>query len=304
MRAFITGASGKLGRAIFKQVEDIGAIPIVRKPCGLKRGVITNFSEEQLKNILKDADVIIHVAGSVDTIDKDKLWESNVELTRRIVNSAPKNCRIVFASSISIYGKKLLRLPADENTPVSPDSDYSRSKYEAEKIVATHPNHVILRIGTVYGPQFEDYHRILSRIQRGKMMILGSGKNRIPFVHVEDVARVFKNAIDRGSGVYVLAGEPLTQEEIYQIAAKELEVDPPKKHIGLGVAMIMAATNELLYKTLGGKKPQLTCEHIGVLAYDRVFDCSKAKNELGFVPRAIEGGIREVVKEYRRTKQQ
>jgi nucleoside-diphosphate-sugar epimerase len=298
-RIYITGAGGRLGRRVLSRVP--GAVPLVRKRSGLGGEVVTDFSAASLKRILSDASVIIHVAGSVNTLDRRELEESNVGLTRRVVDAAPGKCRIVFASSISVYGKILQRIPADEATPARPDSDYSRTKLAAEGIVASRPDHVILRIGTVYGPGFGDYDRMLKRIEEGRMKIVGSGANRIPFVHADDVADAVRAAVGRGRGVYVLAGEPLTQKEIFGIAARELGVEPPEGRVDRRMAVLMAAFGEIAYR-MGGKKPALTREHVAVLAYDRAFDCRRAREELGFSPRPLEEGIREMAAAYLRAR--
>lgn len=62
--------------------------------------------------------------------------------------------------------------------------------------------------------------------------------------------------------------------------------------------MLIATINEIWYK-LTGKTPSLSKEHIGVLLYDRVFDCSKAEKELGFKPKLLENGIKEIINELR-----
>ena len=294
---YLTGATGRLGREVLRMIPD--ATPLVRKDSGLEGQIVTDFSERELRGILNDADVIIHIAGSIDTLDKRKLQESNVELTRRMVASAPDKCRIIFAGSVSVYGKKLAHIPADEGTQTNPDSDYARSKLEAEKIVSEHPDHVILRIGTIYGPGFDDYYKVLSYIEKGKVRIIGDGSNRVPFVHVEDVADAFANAVSRGGGTYVIAGEPLTQKGLYSVAAKALNVPEPAAKVSRSAADLLASFQEFAYR-LGGKKPVLTKEHIGVLANDRVFDCSKARKELGFNPRSLEHGILEMVLSYKK----
>jgi len=296
---YLTGATGRLGRAVLRRVVD--AIPLVRKEQGLPNEIVTDFSARQLKGILNDADIIIHIAGSVQTLDEKAMVEANAGLTGRIVSAAPFGSRIIYASSISVYGKRLARLPADEMTDVYPDSPYSRSKYDAEKIVASHKDHCILRIGTIYGPGFEDYYKVLSMIEKGKMKRIGDGKNRIPFVHVDDVADAFASALERGEGVYLICGEPMKQDEIYSVAAKALGVDAPKSEVGLTLAMLLASASELAYR-LGAKKPTLTREHLSVLGYDRAFDCQKARKDLGFRPRDLEHGILEMVREYRAKK--
>jgi dihydroflavonol-4-reductase len=296
---YITGASGRLGKEVLRRLPE--ATPLVRKGSGLRGEIVTDFSARQLKGILNDADAIIHLAGSIETMDKARLREANVELTRRIVEAAPKDCRMVFAGSVSVYGKRLAEMPADEGTPISPDSDYARSKYEAEKLVASMKNHVILRIGTIYGPGFDDYMLVLSYIDKGKMRLIGDGSNRVPFVHVSDVADAVVNAVDRGNGVYVIAGDPMTQKEIYSVASSALGVQTPKSGMPEAAASMLASWGEFMYH-MGGKRPRLTREHISILGNDRAFDCTRARKELGFSPRPLDHGIREMVLIYNRSK--
>ncbi|MBD3389810.1 NAD-dependent epimerase/dehydratase family protein [Candidatus Micrarchaeota archaeon] len=288
VKTYITGATGRLGHSV---LEQINAIPLVRKKSGLAKEVLTDFSEHSLKKILKGTTHIVHLAGSVKTWDRNALEQANVELTRCIVNASPENCHIVFASSISVYGKKLAEIPADEETPTSPDSDYARTKLEAEQLVKQKKKHTILRIGTLYGPQFQDYFNVLRMIEKGKMKIFGDGSNRISFIHSEDCAAVFPKALKK-TGTYVLAGPPATQRQIYTYAARALGVIPPNSTLPVWAGMLLARIQELR------GSPRLTREHISILSADRVFDYSKAQQELGFSPRPIKRGIEEMVSEY------
>jgi dihydroflavonol-4-reductase len=130
------------------------------------------------------------------------------------------------------------------------------------------------------------------------MKIIGDGSNRVAFVHVEDAADAVANAMDRGKGVYVIAGEPLTQREIYSVAAKALGVQEPRKHVGKAAADALASFRELMYH-MGGRKPSFSREHVAVLANDRVFNCARARKDLRFSPRPLDHGIREMVLHYK-----
>ncbi len=248
--------------------------------------------------ILGDASAIIHLAGSMNFLDPVELKVANVELTRRLVSATPKSARIVFASSISVYGKLIRVVPADENTPINPDSPYAATKLEAEKIISdSNPNSVVLRIGTIYGPGFSDYNMILSQIKNGSMKIIGHGQNRVPFVHVSDVAKAVAGALDVrkvSPGIYVVCGESLKQQELLSIAAEFLGVSAPSDFVPLDFALMFAQFEQskaMLSKT----KPKVTTEHILILASDRVFNSDKAKKSLGFNPRPLKDGIKEMV---------
>jgi nucleoside-diphosphate-sugar epimerase len=287
-KIYISGASGRLGRSVLKRIPE--AIPLVRRPYGLPNEKMTDFSMNDLKEILSNAKAILHLAGSMKFNSKKVLWQTNFDLTKTIVDSAPPQCKIIFASSISVYGKKLAQIPANEQTECNPDSEYSKSKYASEQLVRAHPEHVILRIGTMYGPQFGDYLMVLKKIEEGKMLIIGDGNNFIPFTHVDDIAAAIEKSLERGKGTYLVCGDAETQSNIYKIAATGLGVDPPKKKISYTIAYWFAWLRNKLGKT------GFTTEHIAILGSNRSFNCSKAKAEFDFSPKPIKEGIAQMVK--------
>lgn len=297
-KIYLTGAGGRIGKKVLEKIPD--AIPLVRHGSGLKNEIVVDFSDaEALRKTLGDASVLVHIAGSVKTYDRKELWESNYGLTEKLLDALPEDARVVFAGTVSVYGKRMAHNPADENTPVNPDSEYAESKYEAEKLVRKRSNHVVLRIGTVYGPEFEDYFYVLKLLEKGKMKIIGDGSNRISFVHVEDVADVFASAVSKGQGIYAVAGECRTQKEIYGMACRGLGVALPEASVSYDVADFGARLGEIKAGIFGGT-PKISREHIAILGSDRCFNCNRARRELGFYPRSIEEGIAGMVELYRK----
>ncbi len=276
---YVTGANGRIGRVVLKKVNGIA---LVRKPCGFEREIVTSYDVEELKKIFKDAKAVLHVAGSVRFNDRRDLWRGNVELTENVVNAIPNDAKLVFASSIAVYGKNPPFM-ANEETPVNPDNFYAKTKLKAEEIVSSHRNSVILRIGTVYGRHFKEYLRMIELIGKGIVPIVGDGSNRIPFTHVEDVAECFLNALKRDvRGLYVISGKSERLKDVMIFTARLLRRRFFVVKIPKGVANFFA-------KTFG------FYEHFKVLTSDRVFDTSKARKELNFKPTPIWDGIRDLV---------
>lgn len=280
---YVTGANGRIGRVVLKKVDGIA---LVRRSCGFKREIVTSYDTEELKKIFRDAKAVLHVAGSVRFNDRRDLWKGNVELTENVVNAIPRDAKLVFASSIAVYGKNP-PLMANEDTPTNPDNFYAKTKLKAEEIVLSHKNSVILRIGTVYGKHFNEYLKMIDLISKGIVPLIGNGSNRIPFTHVEDVAECFLNALKRDvRGIYVVCGKSERLRDIMIFTARLLR----KKFVIVRIPKILAKT---LAKTFG------FYEHFKVLTSDRVFDTSKARKELNFKPTSIWDGIREVVDYWR-----
>lgn len=289
---YITGATGRLGKEVLRLIPK--AIPLTRKKSNIKNEIITDFSPEQLQKILKDCDVLIHIAASLNFNNPQAMYESNVILTKKLAEALPKNAKIIYAGSISVYGKELLDNPATEETACNPDTDYAKTKYEAEKIVLSRDNSVSLRIGVIYGEQFEEYSTILKLLKKGFLPIIGNGNNVIPFVSVKSVANAFKNAISAPPGVYIIAGNELTQKEIMKITAAELNVKPPHYSIPLSLAVFAGWVEEVRGR-LFGIKPKFTREHMLILGTNRKFDCRKAKKDLNFVQEDLKKGIRNII---------
>lgn len=280
---YVTGANGRIGSVV---LEKVGGIALVRRPCGFRREIVTNYEVEELKRIFRDAKAVLHIAGSVKFKDRRDLWRGNVELTENVVNAVPRDAKLIFASSIAIYGSNPPFM-ANEDTSPNPDNFYAKTKLKAEEVVSSHKNSVILRIGPVYGKNFKEYLKMIDVINKGVVPIIGDGSNRIPFVHVEDVAECFLNALRREvRGVYVVCGKSERLKDVMIYTAKLLGKRYITIRIPKGIAKIFA-------KLLGLE------EHFKVLTSDRVFDTNKAEKELNFKPRPIWDGIREVVEYWR-----
>ncbi len=285
MRVYVTGASGKLGQAVMKLLPE--AIPVSLRD-----------ESADLKKTFANADVVIHLAGSLKFNDKDELWHVNYDLAKKVAESTPTTVRLIHASSISVYGKKLVENPTTEKSPCNPDSEYAKSKYEGEKEILKHSNAVALRIAAIYGPQFEDYFKMMDVLKKNGMVLIGDGSNSVPFVHVDDVAQAVVSSMKSKPGTYLICADSITQKKIYEVACKALGVPTPTKSVPKSFAPFFLGIYNGLRKLMG-KSSFLTNEHIDILSNNRVFDCSKAKKELKFKPRSTEQGIKELVVAYK-----
>ena len=157
--------------------------------------------------------------------------------------------------------------------------------------------------GTIYGPDFEDYFKMMDILQKGKMRLIGDGCNYVPFVHVDDVAKAIKNSLNSKTkpGVYLLSGDPITQEETFKLVSKELGIESPKKKINKHIAIMLLQASKF-FRKLFGAGDFLTLEHLNILSNNRIFDCSKAKKELKFRPRSTTQGIKEMAEIYLKRK--
>lgn len=91
-------------------------------------------------------DIVIHAAGMTTHDEKahdyEEYREINYKLTREIAQYAQKNgvSYFIYFSTMAVYGgiqHISSRQPIDADTPVSPQTKYGKSKYEAEQFLQT-----------------------------------------------------------------------------------------------------------------------------------------------------------------------
>ncbi len=120
--------------------------------------------------------------------------------------------RIIFISTCSVYGQ--YDQIADESSPPNLLSLYAKTKYQAEQYLQG-KNHLIFRLGTVYGLSDTHYCRLrmdlvvnfmtASAFTKGKLQVFG-GEQWRPLVHVKDVAETIVDNLENGAyGPYNLA---------------------------------------------------------------------------------------------------
>lgn len=255
------------------------------------------LDKEALKKAVEGVDTIFHLAAVVDySAPEELMYRVNVIGTKNLLEVFKGN-KFIYLSSTAVLGKKLKKLPADESTPYSPSNFYGKTKMEAEKIVKEN-NGIIIRSPDVLMPRFiEGYDTVFSKLQEGKMPIIGDGRNFIDYIHISDLIQALLLAKDRGKNgeVYIVSGKGVkTQKECLEIASKYLEVEPPKKHVSA-----FSARLSVIKSKIKRSKPDFIQEYVEKILRNRTFDINKAKNELGFEPQIdLETSIKEMVEDY------
>lgn len=303
VRVFVTGGTGRLGAYVIKLLlrngYEVAALSRGKSLFGCKtiRGDLFDFDVSELKGCRS----VIHIAGTTDmALPSKSIYRINVDGTKSVVEHCAQAGipHIIFTSSIAVYGK---RDNADitERTPLSPDTPYARSKFQAEMVVQGYGGEVcILRPSIIYGKGFDAGFRMAyERIRTGSMPLFGDGNNRVPLVHAADVANAVLLALARkASGIYNVNDEnEMTQKELLDYVAELTHSQ--KKHIIVPKYAIRPALMAYnLLCTVRGK-PQVPYEFVDMLATDRVVRTRKIRDELGFSNSySLKDGISEFVK--------
>jgi nucleoside-diphosphate-sugar epimerase len=129
--------------------------------------------------------------------------------------------RFVYISSLSVYGAIREQQPyqnIEETDTPQPNTDYGRSKLEAERwldsLQSSFP-FVVLRPTGVYGPRERDYFLMAKSIKQHSDFAVGYKQQDITFVYVLDVVQAVFLAMEKGQ-----TGRKyfLSDGEVYQSA--------------------------------------------------------------------------------------
>lgn len=198
------------------------------------------LDKEFLKKILKNADVVHHLAGVTDVayvhndinIERDdNIRKVAIEGTNNVINSIHEDCKLIFPSTHVVYeGLQQLKKDIDEDEPVFPLLAYASSKAINEQDIKNKvKNFVILRLASVYGYSSDSLRisimpNLFSKItsMNGEIKLFGGGKQLKSLVNIIDVVRCFKfmeeNTIK--NEVFHLSNESLTVKDVAMICKK------------------------------------------------------------------------------------
>ena len=134
----------------------------------------------------------------------------------------------------------------------------------------------------------------------GQMVILGWKKPLLfvtggakSILHVKDAATAIVNALERGSGRYLLTGECLTLKDFYRLQAKVC-----------GYRQLCIVLPDWMEEVLGwigsafkflGIRTDIYPHNVRQLVYEEWYDCSRARRELGYTLSPVEDAIRDFV---------
>ena len=219
--------------------------------------------------------------------------------------------RFVHVSSITVHGNNV-RGQADEDSPLRIEPNpYSRSKVAGEKLLQRMIRDegapvTIVRPGWIYGPRdTASFARIAGMIDRGQMIVVGSGQNHVPLIYVGDAAEgaLLAGEAEQAVGrTYLLVNdEPVTQRDFVTAIAAELGAPTPTRRIPYGLAMMLGGLSENLGRLARLRKPPPVMRYgLQLLGGENRFVISRARQELGFSPQTgFAEGVRNGVAWYR-----
>ena len=220
-KILITGAGSYIGTAFEKYLKDFKdeySVDTVDMVDG-------SWREKSFSGY----DAIFHVAGIAhikETKDNAHIYyEVNRDLVKDVVEKAKSDNvkQFVFLSSMSVYGLTKGRIT--EKTKLNPNTNYGKSKFEAENLIAPLQsedfNVVILRPPMIYGKDCKGNYRTLRKFAL-KLKFFPYVKNERSMLYVENLCEFVKLMIDNNErGVFFPQNDEYTNtsEMVKTIAA-------------------------------------------------------------------------------------
>jgi nucleoside-diphosphate-sugar epimerase len=321
MTIVVTGATGFLGSALvtelIRQKQPLRILARDEQKARAQFGDAVTVikgdinDEEQVQRAVDGATIIYHLVGRLyhPSTPPELYYRTHVEGTRVLLNACKGQSqlqRIVHCSTTGVHGETG-RTPAAEDAPFAPTNPYEVTKLEAELLALRACQEQglpvsVARPGLVYGPG--DLHLLgfFSSIKKGLCRVIDGGKALLHPIYIDDMTAAFLLCAERPQAIghsYNLAGNrAVTIRELATAIAHSLDKELPGGSIPLWLANL-ASDIFALTPGMRGEHAPLTRSRVKFLTRSRVYDISRAQNELGFSPRVqLEEGMKKTAAWY------
>lgn len=306
----VTGAGGFLGSQLtprlVAQGEHVRALVLPDEEAGhlealgveIVRGDVRD--PEATENAATGCRVVYHLAGRTPESNgrTSDFAAHNVYGTACVARGALHAGaeRLVLASSTAVYGKRRDHSIGEE-TEARPSTPYGESKLLAERAALEQqsldgPSVVVARIAGVLGAGAMSWLSLFRAVASGHFRVFGSGNG---LQHPADVADIVDGLLlcaERGldGRTYVLAGkEPVSLRRMVELIAAEVDVELGRSRRAAPLVVYRLASD---FFPDGIRLPRF--ERAEFFLKDRGYNLSRARAELGYVPRV---GIADTIRE-------
>lgn len=298
----ITGATGFIGGALAKQLRSpewniralVRSASYHKRPKDIEAEWVTGELEnvESLQQLVAGADAIVHCAGAVRGAVQNDFDRVNVDGVAQLVkvaaqqNPAP---RFLLISSLAAREPLL--------------SYYAASKLKGEEALATYSGDMfwgVMRPPAVYGPGDREMRPLFQSMFRGIAPLIGSDKNRVSLLYVEDLINAIFCWLDKGKHpqqFYELHDghqNGYSWLEIIDTVERLRGSSIFKTNIPIPLVNMIASVN-LMLANVFGSSPILTPGKVRELTHANwVADNNLLSSQTGWVPQiSLEEGLRQ-----------
>jgi nucleoside-diphosphate-sugar epimerase len=309
----VTGGTGMLGSHIAERLAARGRHVRALVRAGACTAFLESLGVELLVGDLTDRsacaravkgiDVVYHSAAKVgDWGAWHEFQASCIDATRFLGEAAARAGvrRFLHISSTSAYGHPVEGgPPIDETAPMGQNvwfwDPYTWSKVEAERVLwdlgAREGLAVtVIRPSWLYGERDRTTTaRIVDRLRRGHVRLLGRGDNPLSAVYagtVAEAALLAANDPSSAGEAYNITNQgPITQREFISLFAEAIGVAPVSRHVPYAIAYAASCLLEAHGRLTRRARPPLISRYgAWLLGRNLVYSTAKAESRLGWKP--------------------
>ncbi len=297
-RIAVTGSSGFIGRHVTAHFAAGGDTVVpVRRP----------FEAVSLRETLRGADAVVHLAGVVSALRPQDYYTANVDGTRSVAEAArDAGVPLIHISSLAAAGPASPRSPRSEDDPPAPINDYGRSKLEGEHALKTIDGlrWTILRPGVVYGPGDRALLPVFRLAERGWLPLVGRIDAAYSFVHVTDLVRAISAAVDApaaGDTMFVAHPESVSTRALLEGVSAACGVRGTMIRIPLPLTRLAAYGGDAAGALFGIRAVINSRRYVELASEGFVCRVDRLRNHLGIVAQiGLREGLADAFAWYRR----
>jgi nucleoside-diphosphate-sugar epimerase len=225
LKILVTGGSGYIGSELIRVLKEHGNRTI-------NYDVIADVNDDIrdafiIREAVSKSEVVYHLASPCivqeSLQDPARYWDHIYNGTKRVVEACiEQRKRLIFTST---------QLAADSfrcKCCGRLQSPYAEAKSEAEKLVETLPDHVIVRLPNIYDLEGKDPNesRLFPRFNKqarenGVIRIYPPEDTLVTLIQVDECARKLLDYLYEGRGTHLMKGETFTIRKIVDMIASK-----------------------------------------------------------------------------------
>lgn len=309
MKILVTGASGFVGGRFMSRFRgsDVTLHGVGRRP--LVDADYTSIDLSRPFDLPFEPDVVIHAAARATPWGTSRDYQrDNVDATREVLAFCARRGmpRLIYVSSSSVHYRDGHQLGLTEDSPIGPRfaNEYAATKFAGEQLVRNYAGTaIIVRPRAVFGPgDTVLFPRILAAAKAGRLPLIDApGPRAIGDLIYVDTLVDYLMAVAKHpapADAYNLTNnEPVVIEDFLLDVFARLGLPAPTRRVSLRTAMTAAAVTESLYRVFRLRsEPPITRFGVGVLAWSKTFDVSRAMADLGPPSVSLADGVAAFVR--------
>ena len=290
MRVLVTGATGFLGRRVVAelqqhrhQVRCLVHTP-GRERVFAPRSVDIHYGSvldpDALAAAFYDVEAVVHLVGIIRRWRRLTYDQINRQGVSNVLVAAKENQvkHFVQISAIGAVGNN--------------SYPYLYSKWQGEQeVVNSGLPYTIIQSSIMFGEGDEFLNTVAGLVRVLPLVpVVGSGRNRLQPIAVEDMARCIALTVDRedlkGKTIEVGGPRQVSYNEIVAIVARALGKRRLRLHFPVWLVYVLAAAVQNLVP-----RPPVTTDQLRMLPIRNVAEPDVVERTFGFTPRVLEGNI-------------